>query len=484
MRRALKFGYLPADVLNGTAQIESVRPATHPEPMKLRAKLILAFTMVACVPLVGGAIGIFSHRWSMRRSEELKTMQRQGAELVAAVRSLSAATASPAAASALPADDAAVLESARQLAGALGLPAAVVAGTDRQAVKAWADAVPEQVAATVRERSESMARENRWLDWTMGVGTLAGIVLGIGFGVVTSLAVTRHVRGVAEEIWNETGRVANSVGLVSGSSQQLAMASSQQAASIEETGAALVEVNSLVKANAGHARDARTLSHQNRTEADHSASAVAELQSAMQEMSAASMNIAKIVHSIDEIAFQTNILALNAAVEAARAGSAGAGFAVVADEVRKLAQRSAAAAHETSAKIADALEKSTRGAAIAARVEESLRKVIVDAHRVDELIGRIADSSGEQARGLDQAVGSMKRIDELTQRNTASAEEAAGVARKLEVETKSMQTHLSRLLDGSPAADRRPEAAGPTGDSARSTGGGLSPNRRAIPVGA
>lgn len=411
-------------------------------------------------------------------------MERQSVELVESVRGLAVELGSAAVASAGPIGTSAKLASVRQLADALGLSTAELAGPDRQAVRAWADAVPERVAATIRERSERMAQENRWLDWTMGVGTLAGIVLGIGFGVVTSLVVTRHVRGVAEEIWNETGRVANSVGLVSGSSQQLALASSEQAASIEETGAALVEVNSLVKANAGHARDARTLSHQNRTEADRSASAVAELQSAMQEMSAASMNIAKIVHSIDEIAFQTNILALNAAVEAARAGSAGAGFAVVADEVRKLAQRSAAAAHETSAKIADALEKSTRGAAIAARVEESLRKVIGDAHRVDELIGRIAESSGEQARGLDQAVGSMKRIDELTQRNTASAEDAAGVARQLEAEIKAMQMHLSRLLDGAPTADERPVAAGPSSDSVHLTGTGLNPNRRAIPVGA
>ena len=419
--------------------------------MKLRSKLIIAFTMVACVPLVGGAIGIFSHRWSLRRTAELKGLEQRAAELTEAVKILPA-PAAPAG----PAGSSISLESVRRMATELGLPTSALDGADRQAVTAWATEVPALAAAKVREASAAVARENRWLDLTMGFGTLAGIALGIGFGVVTSLAVARHVRGVAEEIWNETGRVANSVSLVSGSSQQLAIASSQQAASLEETGAALVEVNSLVKANAGHARDARALSHQNRSEADRSASEVAELQSAMREMSAASTNIAKIVHSIDGIAFQTNILALNAAVEAARAGSAGAGFAVVADEVRKLAQRSASAAHETSAKIADALDKSTRGAAIAARVEESLRKVIQDAHRVDELIGRIADSSGEQARGLDQAVGSMKRIDELTQHNTASAEEAAGVARKLETETKAMQLHLSRLLDGSPAVHGDP----------------------------
>ncbi len=452
--------------------------------MKLRSKLILAFTMVACVPLVGGAIGIFSHRWSLRRAEDLGRIERAGVELSLVAEDLKRNWAASRAQAGKLTAGGSEFDRVRQLAGALGIPTASLNESDRAAATAWLDSVPGWVAAKIQERGEVVARENRWLDLTMGLGTLAGIALGIGFGVVTSLAVTRHVRGVAEEIWNETGRVANSVGLVSGSSQQLAVASSQQAASLEETGAALVEVNSLVKANAGNARDARALSHQNRTEADRSASEVAELQIAMQEMSAASTNIAKIVHSIDEIAFQTNILALNAAVEAARAGSAGAGFAVVADEVRKLAQRSASAAHETSGKIADALEKSTRGAAIAARVEESLRKVIQDAHQVDELIGRIADSSAEQARGLDQAVGSMKRIDELTQRNTASAEEAAGVAQKLEAETKSMQLHLSRLLDGSPAAAPGPEEPVEAEISSRSPRSGLKPRSNEVPVAA
>jgi methyl-accepting chemotaxis protein len=130
---------------------------------------------------------------------------------------------------------------------------------------------------------------------------------------------------------------------------------------------------------------------------------------------------------------------------------------VVADEVRNLAQRSAAAARETSHKIADALTKSTRGAEVAARVEESLRKVISDARRVDELIGRVADASVEQARGFDQAVSSMKRIDQLTQSNTASAEQTAAVAQRLDAETHAMRAHLSGLLEG--AAEAKPTAA-------------------------
>ena len=130
---------------------------------------------------------------------------------------------------------------------------------------------------------------------------------------------------------------------------------------------------------------------------------IADLQTAMHEMISANANIAKIVQSIDEIAYQTNILALNAAVEAARAGESGSGFAVVADEVRNLAQRSAVAARETGVKIEDALNKSRRGGEIAARVEQSLRRIIADNRRVDLIVEQIAAASAEQAKGLDLA---------------------------------------------------------------------------------
>ncbi len=451
--------------------------------MTLRAKLILAFSMVASVPLVGGAIGIYSHRMAVRRAEQANAGAEQALRLLDGARAIQVSVET---AFREPSQTAQAAEAIRaqvaeieRIAPEYSLPASAWAEVaikpgetftagQREAAQALAAAARERIAAVRHTKAKAFARETWLLDATMGVGTLAGIALGIGFGVVTSFAVTRHIRGIAGQIWQKADQVAASVTQVAASSRDLATASSQQAASLEETSAALIEVNTIVKTNATHAHDARAISHQNRSESDRGAQEVAELQSAMTEMSAANANIAKIVHSIDEIAFQTNILALNAAVEAARAGEAGAGFAVVADEVRNLAQRSAAAARETSHKIADALTKSTRGAEVAARVEESLRKVIQDAHRVDELIGRIADASVEQARGLDQAVSSMKRIDQLTQSNTASAEETAAVAQQLDAETHAMRAHLSGLLDGaSEAAEPVATAAADANSSGR-----------------
>ena len=136
--------------------------------MKLRSKLIIAFTMVACVPLVGGAIGIFSHQWSIRRAAELKGTEQKVLELTEAVQSLRTQTAPSGATKA-----SGSMESVRRMAAELGLATPALDGADRQAVTAWAATVPALAAGKVRELSEAVARENRWLDLTMGFGTLA-----------------------------------------------------------------------------------------------------------------------------------------------------------------------------------------------------------------------------------------------------------------------------------------------------------------------
>jgi methyl-accepting chemotaxis protein len=165
----------------------------------------------------------------------------------------------------------------------------------------------------------------------------------------------------------------------------------------------------------------------------------------MRAIEASSAEVAKIVKDIDEIAFQTNILALNAAVEAARAGEAGAGFAVVADEVRALAQRSAAAAKETAGKIEAAITNSRRGSKSCGRLGESLGDIVRTVAAADGLVAEIATAAKEQAQGIRQVGLAMAQMDQVTQGNSANAEQSAGAAEELKSQAMSLQSTVEVL---------------------------------------
>ncbi|MEO7796818.1 MAG: methyl-accepting chemotaxis protein, partial [Opitutaceae bacterium] len=157
-----------------------------------------------------------------------------------------------------------------------------------------------------------------------------------------------------------------------------------------------------------------------------------ELTNAMTALRTSSDDVTRIIKTIDEIAFQTNILALNAAVEAARAGEAGAGFAVVAEEVRTLAQRSAQAARETTEKITSANVRTNAGADVSRKVAQSLNTILSGAREVEGLVDAIAMASREQNAGVRQIAEAIRQIDTVTQTNATAAEESANSARTLE----------------------------------------------------
>ena len=179
---------------------------------------------------------------------------------------------------------------------------------------------------------------------------------------------------------------------------------------------------------------------------------------------AAGDDIAKIIKTIDEIAFQTNILALNAAVEAARAGEAGMGFAVVADEVRNLAQRAAQSAKETAAKIENAVTKTALGVQISEKVAKSLQEIVEKARQVDTLAAEVASASKEQSQGIEQVNGAVAQMDKVTQTNAANAEESASASEELNAQAQTLKeavTELLQLVDGDQARQNRAHKTAP-----------------------
>lgn len=233
---------------------------------------------------------------------------------------------------------------------------------------------------------------------------------------------------------------------ISNASQRLAEGASEQAASLEETSATLEEISGMTRRNAEHAGSAETIAAETRQAADTGAEDMREMARAMDEIKAASDNISKIIKTIDEIAFQTNILALNAAVEAARAGEAGAGFAVVADEVRSLAQRSALAAKETADRINDSIRKSEHGVRVSAKVSSSLDAIAERARRMNDLVREIAGGSNEQAQGVSQVNTAVGQLDAVTQSNAAAAEESASAAEELSAQSMELKAAVDRLV--------------------------------------
>ncbi len=295
------------------------------------------------------------------------------------------------------------------------------------------------------QAADAAKAEVRQARTAMQVGVIASVLLAGALGLLIARSVRRALANVTQSLTQSSSAVSEASGQVNHSSQTLARGATEQAASLEETSASLEEISSMTKRNAEAAGRANGLARQTRSAAETGASDMQAMTNAMDQIKASSDNIAKIIKTIDEIAFQTNLLALNAAVEAARAGEAGAGFAVVADEVRALAQRSAQAAKDTAEKIADSIQKSENGVALSGKVATSLKDIVEKAREVDNLIGEIAGASQEQSQGVAQVVQAVAQIDTVTQSNAAAAEESAAAAEELNAQTLAMEKIVSTL---------------------------------------
>jgi len=228
----------------------------------------------------------------------------------------------------------------------------------------------------------------------------------------------------------------------------------------------------MTKKNADSAHQASLLSSEAKTVADKGNAAMVKMSTAIAEIQKSASDTAKIIKTIDEIAFQTNLLALNAAVEAARAGEAGKGFAVVAEEVRNLAMRSAEAAKNTAALIEGSVQNAKNGVVIADEVGKSLSEIQHSSEKVNALISEIAAASAEQSQGIGQVNQAVQQMDKVTQSNAAAAEECAAAAEELSGQSEQMRgvvIDLQELVGGTRAVSNEAPARKTANTSGRSS---------------
>ena len=235
-------------------------------------------------------------------------------------------------------------------------------------------------------------------------------------------------------------QVASASIQVSTGGQSLSQGASEQASSLEEISSNLQEMSSMTKQNALNAREANGVSIVTRDSADKGVESMSRMSEAINKIKTSSDATAKIVKTIDEIAFQTNLLALNAAVEAARAGDAGKGFAVVAEEVRNLAMRSAEAAKNTANLIEEAVKNSEHGVAINSEVLTNFRDITEKINRVSHVVAEIAAASEQQDMGINQVNIAVEQLNQVTQQNAANAEESASAAEEMSSQSEEMRS--------------------------------------------
>lgn len=247
------------------------------------------------------------------------------------------------------------------------------------------------------------------------------------------------------QIHRASNQVASGSEQVSSGAQSLSQGATEQASSIEELAATINELSEQVKQTAQNSGDINVLVEAAGNGVEGSNQQMKEMMSAMTRINESSSEIEKIIKTIEDIAFQTNILALNAAVEAARAGTAGKGFAVVADEVRSLASKSAEAAKDTTVLINHSLEAVAEGTRIARETQSSLLNVVEKAQKITVGMAKITEAASMQAEGIAQVTTGVDQISSVVQTNAATAEESAATSQELSSQSSLLKDLVGRF---------------------------------------
>lgn len=281
----------------------------------------------------------------------------------------------------------------------------------------------------------------------MGVFSIVGLVTLIAV-IITIWVIHRalaRIRTTAHRLDHLAQEAVEATHQISNASKVQAEDASKQAAALQETSASSEQIAAMVKSCHSSAQQSSSVADEAVAAAKTGEAQIGELSSAMTRLQDSSRSASKIISTINEIAFQTNILALNAAVEAARAGEAGAGFAVVAEEVRRLATRCATAANETGDIISQTIESSEDGARITGNVRSCFTQIAEKTTTLDSRIRDIVQSMDEQALGIEQINGALVEIDTLTQQHASSAEEVAASSEEIANHANSLR-HVADTL--------------------------------------
>ena len=355
----------------------------------------------------------------------------------------------------------------RSEADVLSRSFAEVQGTLRTLVDEVTTIVTALRAGELATRTDAERFRGSYRDMMVGMNDMLSEIGGPTATVTTlltrvaardlSVRMTGVVRGDFEQLQDSfnaavanldeaLAQVAESAEQVAGASSEiaagsglLAAGSSQQAAALQEVSASLQELGAAAKQNAGNARHARGMAENARSGAAAGVASMQELSAAVGRIKESADRTARIVRTIDEIAFQTNLLALNAAVEAARAGDAGRGFAVVAEEVRALAQRSAQAARETGALIEESVRNADAGVTLNGAVLGRLRQINADVNSVGEVMAEISASSEQQDLGVGQINAGLASMNAVTQQVASNSEQSSSAAVELSSESEGMR---------------------------------------------
>ncbi|KPA18154.1 methyl-accepting chemotaxis protein [Candidatus Magnetomorum sp. HK-1] len=359
------------------------------------------------------------------------------------------------------------VEMNKKMATMSDVTALIQAGTGKK----FMDAVRKELENfTLRERTIMKARQD--LAKTTANSTKTLIILGtlmtLFVALVISYILTRSITRPFKEIFqgleafsllelhdvqSQFGHITESLTesgqLVNEASVEIAEGANVQAASLQETAASMEEISSMTRMNNTNANQANELMQEANLLVQRTNKAMDELALSMNAISEASDKTVKIIKSIDEIAFQTNILSLNASIEAARAGEQGAGFAVVAGEVRDLAKRSAEAANSTATLIEGNVSKIQKGSELVGKAEEAFSEVANIASKVAKLVSEIAAASDEQTQGIVQINKSLTEMEDVTQQNASSTQNLSEQAGRLNAQVNIMLS----ILEGSDDED-------------------------------